>query len=158
MRTCASGRGMPPRGEATTLRSRTAEAGTALAAAAAPSGVALRALVVAIDSGDWGVDTWKATLDRVGAAYDVLYTGTTPLTADAGAAGRTGKYNAILLTNNNLLYQDAEGGFVSGLSADEWNLLWAYERDYRVARPPLQQPRHLARGLLHARRQRGRRG
>jgi hypothetical protein len=123
----------------TTLRSRTAETSAALAAAAAPNGkVALRALVVAVDTGDWGVDTWKATLDRVGAAYDVLYTGTAPLTADTLVRpDGTGRYNAILLTNNNLLYQDASGTFVSGLSDDEWNLLWAYERDYRVRQATL---------------------
>jgi hypothetical protein len=123
----------------TTLRSRTAETSAALAAAAAPNGkVALRALVVGVDSGDWGVDTWKATLDRVGAAYDVLYTRATPLTSDTLVRpDGTGRYNAILLTNNNLLYQDASGAFVSGLSADQWNLLWAYERDYRVRQATL---------------------
>lgn len=126
-------------GGSTTLRSRTAETSTALAAAAAPNGkVALRALVVAVDSSDWGVDTWKATLDRVGAGYDVLYTSTAPLTADTLVRpDGTGKYNAILLTTNNLLYQDASGAFVSGLSDDEWNLLWAYERDYRVRQATL---------------------
>jgi hypothetical protein len=123
---------------ATTLRSSTAEASTALAATAATSKVALRALVVAVDAGDWGVETWKATLDRVGAAYDVLHTSTAPLTTDTLVrADGTGKYNAILLTNNNLLYQDASGAFVSGLSADEWNLLWAYERDYGVRQATL---------------------
>ena len=81
-------------GGATTLRSRTAETSTALAAAAAPNGkVALRALVVAVDTGDWGVDTWKATLDRVGAAYDVLYTGTAP--ADRGHAGAAGRHGQV---------------------------------------------------------------
>src|SRR5215218_4776229 len=61
----------------TSLRSRTgsisaAETSTATAAAAPNGKVALRALLVAVDEGDWGVATWKATLDRVGAAYDVL--------------------------------------------------------------------------------------
>ena len=32
---------------------------------------ALRALVVALDAGDFGVATWRSTLDRVGAAYEV---------------------------------------------------------------------------------------
>ena len=113
---------------------------TALAEAvtAATAKVALRALVVAVDSSDFGVDTWRATLDRVGAAYDVLYTATTPL--DSQSLIRpdgTGRYNAILLTNSMLLYSDGSGALVSGLSADEWNLLWAYERDYGVRQATL---------------------
>ena len=117
----------------------TLAADATVAAAAAPTGkVALRALVVAVDAGDWGVATWKATLDRVGAAYDVLYTRDVPLTAETLARpDGTGRYNAILLTNNNLLYQDASGAFVSGLDADEWNLLWAYERDRGVRQATL---------------------
>jgi hypothetical protein len=109
------------------------------ATAAGPAGkVALRALVVAVDAGDWGVETWKATLDRVGAGYDTLYTRTTPLTSDTLVRpDGTGRYNAILLTSNNLLYQDASGNFVSGLSAEGWNLLWAYERDYGVRQATL---------------------
>jgi hypothetical protein len=99
---------------------------------------ALRALVVAVDDSDFGVATWKATLDRVGTAYDVLYTRTTPLTSDMLVrADGTGRYNAILLTNNNLLYQDTSGNYVSGLTADQWNLLWAYERDYGVRQATL---------------------
>jgi hypothetical protein len=98
----------------------------------------VRALVVAIDSDDWGVATWKATLDRVGASYDVLYTRTTPLTSDGLVRpDGTGRYNAILLTNSNLLYPDGGGGYVSGLSDEEWNLLWAYERDYGVRQATL---------------------
>jgi hypothetical protein len=108
------------------------------AAAAATSKIAVRALVVAIDSDDWGVATWRATLDRVGAAHDVLYTRTTPLTSDTLVRpDGTGRYSTILLTNNNLLYPDGSGGYVSGLSADEWNLLWAYERDYGVRQATL---------------------
>jgi hypothetical protein len=100
--------------------------------------VALRALVVAGNTDDWGVATWSATLDRVGAAYDVIYTSTTPLAADTLVrADGTGRYNAILLTNSMLLYQDGAGNFVAGLSADEWNLLWAYERDFGVRQATL---------------------
>jgi peptidoglycan/xylan/chitin deacetylase (PgdA/CDA1 family)/predicted lipoprotein with Yx(FWY)xxD motif len=114
---------------------------TGLAANAAAAGandrVALRALVVATDSNDFGVATWKATLDRVGAAYDVLYDSTTPLTADTlvGADG-VGKYNAILLTNSMQIY--ASGGtYLNGLTSDEWNLIWAYERNFGVRQAAL---------------------
>jgi hypothetical protein len=102
------------------------------------STVALRALIVGIDADDWGVATWRATLDRVGTAYDVLYSKTTALTATTlvrpDAAGR---YNAILLTSSTQLYPDGGGGYVSGLDANEWNTLWAYERDYGVRQATL---------------------
>lgn len=115
-----------------------AEASPGVAAAVAPARIALRALVVAADTADFGVATWRATLDRVGAAYDVLYTSTTPLSASTLVRpDGIGRYNAILLTNSMLLYQDGGGNFVSGLSADEWNLLWAYERDYAVRQATL---------------------
>jgi hypothetical protein len=101
-------------------------------AAVAPDRVAVRALVIGVDAGDFGVPTWKTMLDRVGATYDVLYVGATPLTADrlVDAAG-IGRYNAILLTSS-MLAQSADGAVVSALDAAEWNLLWSYERDYKV--------------------------
>jgi hypothetical protein len=99
--------------------------------------VRLRALVIAVDADDFGVPTWRSTLDRVGAAYDVLYARTEPLTAAAlvGADG-VGNYNAVLLTNGMLLYAEG-GGFHTALSTDEWNLLWAYERDHGVRQASL---------------------
>ena len=115
---------------------RAATSAPALAAAAGDR-VALRVLVVAVDEDDWGIATWKSALDRVGAAYDVLHSRTQPLTAaDLIQADGTGRYNAILLTNNSLLYFDGSG-YVSGLDAAEWNVLWAYERDYNVRQASL---------------------
>jgi hypothetical protein len=103
------------------------------AAAVGTAPVALRALVIGVDTDDWGVATWQATLGRVGAAYDVLYSKSTPLTAaNLVRPDGTGAYNAILLTSSMQLYQDSSGAFVSGLDADEWNTLWAYERDFSV--------------------------
>jgi hypothetical protein len=121
-------------------RFMTGRSAAAASAAAAPetAKVTLRALVIATDSSDFGVPTWQSTLDRVGAAFDVLYTTTTPLVTDTlvGSDG-VGRYNAILLTNSMLLYQDGAGNFVSGLDGDEWNLLWAYERDFGVRQATL---------------------
>src|SRR5262249_4792269 len=108
------------------------------AATLATAKFALRALIVAVDDTDFGVPTWRSTLDWVAAAYDVLCSRTTRLTGDSLVrADGTGRYDAILLTNNMLLYQDASGNYVSGLSADQWNLLWAYERDYGVRQATL---------------------
>lgn len=105
----------------------------AAGAVADPNKVGVRALVVAVDANDYGLPTWTSMLDRVGAAYDVITTKNQALTsATLLRADGAGKYNAVLLTDALLLYQDASGAFVSGLSADQWNLLWAYERGYQV--------------------------
>lgn len=100
--------------------------------------VGLRVLVVGVDPSDWGVATWINTLSRVGAAYDVLYSGTTDLTA--ASLVRTdgaGKYNAILLTSSSQLYDAGGGNYVSGFTGDEWNILWSYERTYGVRQAAL---------------------
>lgn len=112
----------------------------AVTAAATPqlNKTGLRALVLGVDSSDWGVDTWKGTLDRVGAAYDVIHTRTTSLSSDLLVRpDGAGRYNAILLTSSGLLYPDGTGNYLSGLTGDEWNLLWAYERDYKVRQATL---------------------
>ncbi|MQA25877.1 MAG: hypothetical protein GEU94_10445 [Micromonosporaceae bacterium] len=112
--------------------------GSALAAAATQPAagaekVALRSLIIALDENDFGVDTWSSLLDRVGAPYDVLLAKNEPLTADQlVTSDGTGRYQAILLTNNSLLYQDGSGNFLSAFDADEWNALWQYERDYAI--------------------------
>jgi hypothetical protein len=110
-------------------------AAEALAATPQLTKTGLRALVLAVDEADYGLPTWKQTLDNVGAVYDVVLTKDTALTIDTLVrADGAGRYNAVLLTSNSLLYPDpaAPNNYISGLSADEWNLLWAYERDYTV--------------------------
>ncbi len=95
--------------------------------------VALRPLVIALDSADFGLSTWKAVLDRVGTPYDVLLAKTEQLTA--GRLLRpdgAGRYSAVLLTDNALLQPDGSGGYVSAFDAAEWQTLWNYERTHRV--------------------------
>lgn len=107
------------------------------AMAATTDQVGLRALVIAVSSADYGLPTWQATLDRVGAAYDVLYSSTTPLTAETLLrADGAGKYNAILLTDSMQLYV-SNGAYVAGFDTTEWNVLWAYERTYGVRQATL---------------------
>jgi hypothetical protein len=112
----------------------------ATAAAATPqlTKTGLRALILGVDANDWGVATWKQTLDQVGAAYDIVYTASASLTSDnLVRADGVGRYDAILLTSSSLLYQDSTGAYVSGLNGTEWNTLWAYERDYKVRQAAL---------------------
>ncbi|HEX8867583.1 MAG TPA: hypothetical protein VF821_18135, partial [Lentzea sp.] len=109
---------------------RPAAPATSLAAA---DRVALRPLVIALDSADFGLPTWKAVLDRIGTPYDVLLARTEQLTADRLLRpDGTGRYSAVLLTDNALLQPDGAGGYVSAFDAAEWQALWSYERTYRV--------------------------
>jgi hypothetical protein len=99
--------------------------------------VALRALVIATDSSDFGVPTYRTTLDRLGASYDVLYSADAALTTSTLVRGDgVGKYNAILLTNSMLLYSSG-GAYLNGLDNNEWNILWAYERNFGVRQAAL---------------------
>ncbi|RBQ16198.1 hypothetical protein DP939_31790 [Spongiactinospora rosea] len=123
------------------LRRSAKVATSAPARAAANAGrVGLRALVVALDATDWGLATWRSTLDRIGAQYDVLHAKTQPLNAaDLLGADGAGKYNAILLTNSGLMYFENDA-YLSALTTEEWNTLWAYERDYGVRQVSLYTP------------------
>ncbi len=97
--------------------------------------VQLKFLIIALDSNDFGLPTWKAVLDQIGAPYDVLLAQSTPLTSsNLVDTNNSGKYNAILLTNNSLLYPDpgGSGNYLSAFDATEWNTLWNYERTYKV--------------------------
>ncbi|XTZ17235.1 hypothetical protein ACQSSU_07700 [Micromonospora echinospora] len=99
--------------------------------------VALRALILATDTSDFGVATLTTTLNRVGARYDILYTTTETLSASTLVRpDGVGKYNAILLTNSSQLYV-SNGNYLSGLTSSEWNILWAYERNFGVRQAAL---------------------
>ncbi|GIG59579.1 hypothetical protein Lfu02_39510 [Longispora fulva] len=93
--------------------------------------VALRQLVIAVDSADFGLATWKSALDRVGSPYDVLLAGATPLGSLVRDDG-VGRYDAVLLTSAALLTADGAGGYTSALDAGEWTALWNYEATFHV--------------------------
>jgi hypothetical protein len=110
----------------------------ASAAAAGPNDrVALRALVIGTNTDDFGIATWKTTLDRVGVAYDVLHSADSPITVDTVVrADGVGRYNAILLTNSMQVYASGST-YLNGLDSGEWNILWAYERNFGVRQASL---------------------
>ncbi|MEV0677729.1 hypothetical protein AB0I60_14515 [Actinosynnema sp. NPDC050436] len=95
--------------------------------------VALRQLVIATGPDDFGLGTWRSVLDRFGTPYDVLVAGAEPVTPQRlTRPDGTGRYNAILLTNNALLRAGPNGEFTPALDAPQWEALWDYERTYRV--------------------------
>ncbi|GAB7050907.1 Agd3-related carbohydrate-binding protein [Catenuloplanes indicus] len=109
------------------------KAGSAARAALVNDQVSLKALIIGVGTDDFGIATWKATLDRVGAKYDVLDAATTTITTATLTTGSVGNYNAILLTNSMLLLPS----FSSALDATEWNLLWNYELNFGVRQAAL---------------------
>ncbi len=67
----------------------------------------------------------------------MLLDSTTPITTDTLVRpDGTGKYNAILLTNSMQVYASG-GSYLNGLDPNEWNLLWAYERNFGVRQAAL---------------------
>jgi len=109
-----------------------------VAALAGTDSVALRPLVVAVDEEDFGLETWTSILDGVGTPYDVLLARDEQLTADdLVREDGSGKYSAILLTSNSLLYEDGPENWVSALDGAEWNILWEYERTFNVRQASL---------------------
>ncbi|WP_076991427.1 Agd3-related carbohydrate-binding protein [Actinosynnema sp. ALI-1.44] len=122
--------GMPdqpplPRRQRVPIRAKNTDSGPG-------SRVALRLLVVATDTDDFGLAAWKSVLDGIGTPYDVLLARTERL--DTTRLVRTdgvGRYNAILLTNNALLYPN-NGNYQPALEPQEWDALWKYEREFQV--------------------------
>lgn len=94
--------------------------------------VQMRVLVISASSDDYGLSAWKALLDQVGVPYEVLLADTQPLAQEQlVAANGDGRFQGVVLTSNNLAYFDGNA-WVSAFTAEEWNLLWQYERDYAV--------------------------
>lgn len=93
----------------------------------------LRQLVVATGSDDFQLPAWTAILKQVGTPYDIFFAKQEPLEASRLVRpDGIGRYNAILLTSNTLLYKNGAGDYVSALDTSEWETLWDYERTYQV--------------------------
>lgn len=101
-------------------------------AAAAPSRVQMRLLLVSPTRDNPGLEALEALCDQVGTPCDSLIASTTPLTSDTLiAANGEGRYQGIFLTDNQLAYA-VGSSYQSAFDATEWNLLWEYARDYGV--------------------------
>lgn len=78
------------------------------------------------------VGAWKALLSQSGIAYDHLVATAEDLTQERlVGANAVGRYQAILLSSSNLVY-DAGGTYPSAMTQGEWDILFAYERAYGV--------------------------
>jgi hypothetical protein len=92
--------------------------------------VDLRVLVLAVGEGDLDLAREHVTdvMDIIGVAYDEIDVGVTDLTEELLRDGDRGRYNGVILTGAELLLPDGTPGF----TAEEWQLLHDYERDFGV--------------------------
>lgn len=102
--------------------------------------VAMRQLVITATANDdilspdydSGLNAWVQLLRQAGIPFDVLVATEEDLTVDRLVEpDGTGRYQSILLATNALAYDDG-GAYVSAFTAQEWDLLWQYERDFGV--------------------------
>ena len=93
----------------------------------------MRILVISPTTNDNTLFALEGLLTQVGVPYDVLIATEETLTHHRLRSNGGGLYQGIFLTDGALSYS-VDGGqtFISAFSADEWNLLWQYERDFKV--------------------------
>ena len=109
----------------------------AKAQSTAPASIEMRLLVLSADGNEPALAGIRSVLDQVNVPYDVVIASKQPLTAatlsatDASGNGR-GRYQGILLATGSLAYETSPGVYESALSASQWQILWDYERTYRV--------------------------
>ena len=104
-----------------------------------PARVELRLLVVSATAADYGLPVWVSFLERSGTPYEVFVaTEEGPLTAaHLVADDGTGRFQAVLLTSNNLAYEASPEVYEEAFSQEDWDLLFAYERTFDVRQAAL---------------------
>ena len=91
-----------------------------------------RILVIATDGQEVELAALQQALGYLGTPFDLLVASTAAaLTADQLASGNHGKYNGIILTRGELIY-DAGSGAQSAFDPGEWDVLTAYEASFGV--------------------------
>lgn len=110
--------------------------GTA-AAQEVPTSINMKLLVIAATEDEPSLGGIKAVLDQVNVPYDVLIASTTPLTERTLSDGQgNGKYQGIMLTTGSLAY-NGPGGWQSAFTDAQWQILWNYEKTFRVRQATL---------------------
>jgi hypothetical protein len=87
----------------------------------------MRVLLLANDAGGGNVAGWQDNLEREGVPFDVI-SGATTLTAATFAEADRAKYQAVIVFGPD----GTAGGIPSQFSAQEFELLWAFERKFGV--------------------------
>ncbi|MEZ4606772.1 MAG: Ig domain-containing protein [Deinococcales bacterium] len=94
--------------------------------------LALKILIISADEGNSALDAVKQLFKQTGTPYEVMIATQEELTeAKLIASDGSGRYQAIFLAEGSLSYFNGTG-YASAFSSEEWNLLWQYERDFKV--------------------------
>lgn len=108
------------------------------AKAETPNSIDMKLLLISANGTEPTLGGMRAVLDQIGVPYDVLIATRTTFNARTLSDGAgAGRYQGILLATGNLGYEAANGDFVSAFSAEQWQALWDYERDFRVRQATL---------------------
>jgi hypothetical protein len=104
------------------------------AASAASLNIEMKLLVISADGAETDYPAITSFLDQVGVPYDTLIARNTPLTAAMlSDSASHGKYEGIVLTTGNLVYYDAAtNSWPSALTQAQWNILHAYQAQFKV--------------------------
>lgn len=95
--------------------------------------VDMRFLVIAADGHEPTFGAWKYALDTEGIPYDALVATTAdPLTPSFFGDATHARYQAVILTSDNLLYRDPSLGYISALASSEWTALGDFERAFGI--------------------------
>ena len=96
-----------------------------------------RVLVISADGNEPDLAAIRQTLGYLGTPNDVLIATQAPaLTASQLATGMHGRYNAVILTSGNLVFNNG-GQYVSAFTDAEWQALATYEATFKVRRAAL---------------------
>lgn len=95
----------------------------------------LRLLIITAECSDPNLSAIVALLEQIGLPYDTLVATTTRLTQTQLWQGEEAFYQGVILTTGNLLYWNAPSAcWQSAFDDATWQLLWHYERRFRIRR------------------------
>ena len=94
-----------------------------------PKPVEMKLLVLAGDGTEASFAAIQVFLNYTGIPYDKVLTARQPIPPLSD--GKKGFYQGIILATGSLAYQD-KGAFKAGMTAENWIILDAYCKDYRV--------------------------
>lgn len=108
------------------------------ARAETPKSIDLKLLVISADGTEPVLGGMLAVLDQIGVPYKLHVASKESFSAQTLSDGAgAGRYQGIILTTGNLGYQTSSGDYASAFSAEQWQALWDYERNFRVRQATL---------------------
>jgi heparan sulfate-N-deacetylase len=95
----------------------------------------MKVLLVTASGTESSFDAWKAVLDRAGVVYDAKIADASPAFTDAtfaDYAARRSYYQAVILTDGDLVHESAPGVFETALAPSEWDALAKFQITFGI--------------------------